>query len=125
MINRIIKSHTHTSRSHDLKYLKLHMDMRVQTAQAGSTGVIEPSEVQVVHPPSLGLICNRDIDTYMRQLLESVIENDWCEGAVMLGWAGWDGVILRGDQSVDFRGDVKMMACECKITVWTEGIATK
>jgi len=73
------------------------MDMSGLAAETGSASIVEPSQVEIIHPPDLGLRCNGDVDPDVCQVLENRVKNNWAKSATVEWSASWNSMGLEGD----------------------------
>jgi hypothetical protein len=93
-------------------------------AKTGSTGVIEPTQAEIIHPPDLWLHFNSDIDANVCQVLEGVVKSDWGERAVFKS-ASCNSVVLGGDQCLIARSDIVFVTGKREVAVWALGVAAE
>lgn len=99
--------------------------MRLETAFASPTRIIEPTQIQIINPPALWFPLDSSIDTYMGQVFEAVVEEDRNKSAVDLSRARRKTNRLRADDSLALLNGVITIPRKTEITVWACGVTTE
>lgn len=95
------------------------------TAEAGAAGVVEPTQAQVVHPPTARLAGHRSLDLDSVEADESGIEDDRDQAAIEKSGTGGNGDGLGGDGRHRIRGNVVVQAGEGEVAGGSGRVAAK